>query len=258
MDVCALCKPKYLASCSNCSSREAILASRAAIVLLNLDFTAPSISCSLLLSSLFCLSSCCLAFSFFCAVARSVASSLFSCSACKGKNGCCQKRCVLSGKWQVVIHGGSSPNIFSKPQITFTGMQTKWHVLKWTLPAALLSSCDHSLSLCCCAPHLALPPAGQFLPLGAASRPVGLFCKFKFKYIVMAVTNWICLKLLGTTYNSQRKENQIMKPVRCTHVVLLRLDVCWDRHIPSLGNHAIFSSVLTALNIMQSILTSQN
>lgn len=98
MDVCTLCKPKYLASCSNCSSREAILASRAAIVLLNLDFTAPSISCSLLLSSLFCLSNCCLAFSFFCAVARSVASSLFSCSACKGKNGCCQKHCVLSGK----------------------------------------------------------------------------------------------------------------------------------------------------------------
>lgn len=151
MDVCALCKPKYLASCSNCSSREAILASRAAIVLLNLDFTAPSISCSLLLSSLFCLSSCCLAFSFFCAVARSVASSLFSCSACKGKNGCCQKRCVLSGKWQVVIHGGSSPNIFSKPQITFTGMLTKWHIAVMNstcCTAFLMRSLIASMLLC--------------------------------------------------------------------------------------------------------------
>lgn len=126
MDSCTIWNSTYLASCSNCSSRDAILASRAAIVLLNLDFTAPSISCSLLFSSLFCLSSCCLAFSFFCAVERSVASSLFSCSAWKGENGCCQK-CVLSGKWQVVIHGGSSPNIYSEPQITFTNANRDAH-----------------------------------------------------------------------------------------------------------------------------------
>ena len=51
---------------------------------LNLDLTAPSISCSLLRSSLFCRSSCCRAFSFFWAVLRSVASSLLSCSAWGG------------------------------------------------------------------------------------------------------------------------------------------------------------------------------
>lgn len=71
----------YLVSCSTCSSNCAILASRDAMVDLNLDLTAPSISWSLLRSSLFCRSSCCLALSFFWAALRSVASSLLSCSA---------------------------------------------------------------------------------------------------------------------------------------------------------------------------------
>ena len=78
-------RPTYLASCSTCSSSCAILASSAAMVDLNLDLTAPSISCSLLRSSLFCRSSCCLALSFFWAALRSVASSLLSCSACRGR-----------------------------------------------------------------------------------------------------------------------------------------------------------------------------
>lgn len=73
--------PAYLASCSTCSSSCAILASSEAMVDLNLDLTAPSISCSLLRSSLFCRSSCCRALSFFWAALRSVASSLLSCSA---------------------------------------------------------------------------------------------------------------------------------------------------------------------------------
>lgn len=76
--------PPYLASCSTCSSSCAILASSAEMVDLNFDLTAPSISCSLLRSSLFCLSSCCRALSFFWAALRSVASSLLSCSAWGG------------------------------------------------------------------------------------------------------------------------------------------------------------------------------
>lgn len=79
----------------------------------------------------------------------------------------------------------------------------KWHVLKWALPAVLLSSCDHPLPLCCFAPLLALPPVGQFLPPGAVSRPEGLSCKFKVnKRVVMALTSWMCLKLLRTANNS--------------------------------------------------------
>lgn len=80
----AMGRNTYLVSLSSCSSSCAILASRAAMVDLNLDLTAPSISCSLLRSSLFCRSSCCLALSFFWAALRSVASSLLSCSACGG------------------------------------------------------------------------------------------------------------------------------------------------------------------------------
>lgn len=51
-------RASYLASCSSCSSSCPILASRAEIVALNLDLTAPSSSCSLAFSSLFCRSSC--------------------------------------------------------------------------------------------------------------------------------------------------------------------------------------------------------
>lgn len=56
------------------------MASRVEIVALNFDFTDPSSSCSLAFSSLFCLSSCCRAFSLFCAALRSPASSEFSVS----------------------------------------------------------------------------------------------------------------------------------------------------------------------------------
>lgn len=69
-----------MASCSSCSSSCTILASRVEIVALNFDFTDPSSSCSLAFSSLFCLSSCCRAFSLFWAALRSPASSELSVS----------------------------------------------------------------------------------------------------------------------------------------------------------------------------------
>lgn len=179
---------QYLASCSNCSSREAILASRAAIVALNLFFTAPSISCSLLFSSLFCLSSCCRAFSFFCAVERSVASSLFSCSACKeGRNALTGVACFQTNdKWQF---GKAVLQILRTTSSFCWNMSRKCCVLEWAVPAVLLSSCGHPLPLCCLAPLPALPPVEQFLPPGAVSHPEGLSWKFKFKkWVVLALT----------------------------------------------------------------------
>lgn len=76
----------YLVSLSSCSSSCAILASRAAMEALYLDLTVPSISCSLTLSSLFCRSSCCRAFSFFWAWLRSRFRSVLIWSIC-GKEG---------------------------------------------------------------------------------------------------------------------------------------------------------------------------
>lgn len=73
-------KTSYLASCSSCSSSCPILASRAEMVALNLDLTAPSSSCSLAFNSLFCRSSCWRALSLFWAALRSAASSVFSVS----------------------------------------------------------------------------------------------------------------------------------------------------------------------------------
>lgn len=76
-----------MVSLSSCSSSCAILASRAVMEALYLDFTVPSISCSFTLSSLFCRSSCCLAFSFFCAWLRSRFRSVLIWSIYRGKTG---------------------------------------------------------------------------------------------------------------------------------------------------------------------------
>ena len=76
--------PPYPPSCTPCTSSCATFASTADNINLPFALPAPSISCSLLRSSLFCLSSCCRALSFFWAALRSVASSLLSCSAWGG------------------------------------------------------------------------------------------------------------------------------------------------------------------------------
>lgn len=84
----------HLFSCSSCSSSCATLASKAVMEDLNLDLTWFSISSSLAFSSLFCLSICCRALSFFWAVLRSVCSSLLSWST--------WRRCKRSNSWAYV------------------------------------------------------------------------------------------------------------------------------------------------------------
>ena len=141
-------KTSYLASCSSCSSSCPILASRAEMVALNLDLTAPSSSCSLAFSSLFCRSSCWRALSLFWAALRSAASSVFSVSTWRGDGS------VVQGMAQSLLGWG---DMAGPPAVWSCGSG------RWAAP-------------CCSALPPALPPAVRSAPPDAASHPAVQTC----------------------------------------------------------------------------------